>query len=122
MSLSTLGVRSLARWLLVLALVCLGNGCQTVKVDWDARVGSYTFDQAVLDMGPPDKIAPLTDGTRVAEWLTFRSGGNSFVGFGIGYRYGPGMYYSGTSPITEYFLRLTFDPDGKLRSWKRVAR
>lgn len=57
---------------LALALVAL-TGCATrQKIDWSARVGNYTFDQAVLDFGPPTKQAKLTDGTLVAEWQTQR--------------------------------------------------
>jgi hypothetical protein len=33
-------------------------GCQTTKpVDWNSRIGNYTFDQAVTELGPPDKQA-----------------------------------------------------------------
>ena len=37
-------------------------GCVTPKIDWAARVGNYTYDQAVMDFGPPDKSAKLSDG------------------------------------------------------------
>ena len=46
------------------ALVLL-VGCATNRVDWNARVGNYTYQQAVLDMGPPDRQAKLEDGTTV---------------------------------------------------------
>ena len=47
-------------------------GCATQRVDWAARVGHYTYDQAVAEMGPPDKQAKLADGTTVGEWLVNR--------------------------------------------------
>ena len=115
-------------WLLPVAafmLALLLSGCVTQRVDWTSRVGNYTYDQAVMDYGPPDKSAKLSDGTLVAEWLT-RSGyaGQSIVGLGYGYPYYYGPFYptytSSYSP--NYYLRLIFGPDGKLRDWKNYAK
>lgn len=112
---------------LVLA-VCL-SGCQTTpKVDWTGRIGAYTFDQAVIDFGPPDKLAILTDGTKVAEWLTSRGYSHGYVttlGAPYPYHHGfygpPSVYYSEpASP--DRFLRLTFLPDGKLSAWRKVYK
>jgi hypothetical protein len=61
------------RLTLVAALALLLAGCATQKIDWAARTGNYTFDQAVIEFGPPDKHAKLTDNTVIAEWLTRRS-------------------------------------------------
>jgi hypothetical protein len=112
--------------LLVAALIFLAAGCATNRVDWGARVGSYTFDQAVMEYGPPDKQAKLQDGTVVAEWLT-RRGYTQTSPAPIFY---PG-YYGGHYPVypvyndiqvPDYFLRLTFGPDGKLAAWKKFVR
>jgi hypothetical protein len=109
--------------LFALAAVLL-SGCQTNKVDWNSRIGNYTFTQAVLDMGPPNKQARLEDGTVVAEWETQR--GYAITTYAGGY-YGRYGYYGGfvPAPVTtmspSYFLRLTFGPDGRLTAWKRVA-
>jgi len=107
------------------SLVVFLAGCTTHKKDWNARVGNFTFDQAVVEMGPPTKQAKLTDGTLVAEWETQRGyAQTSYVGGGY---YGRRGYYGGYAPMPvttvspTYFLRLTFAPDGKLQSWKRVA-
>jgi len=108
-------------WVLVLGLV----GCATNKIDWNGRIGTFTYDQAVVELGPPDKQQKLTDGTMVAEWLTQRgrtayvSGAGYYSGYagGRGY-YGPGYIQS----APDYFLRLMFDANGKLLSWKRFAR
>ena len=108
---------------LVLALVAFA-GCATHnKVNWSARVGNYTFDQAVLDYGPPIKQAKLTDGTLVAEWQTQRGYAQTdYIPYG-GYRH---RYYGyhGT-PVTTYspdaFLRLTFGADGQLKAWKKIV-
>lgn len=105
--------------------------CATSRVDWDSRLGYYSYDEVVIEMGPPDKEATLSDGTRVAEWLTHRSRSSAHVGFvgGHGYYgryhpfYGPGYYYGGhTAPDWEHWLRLTFGPDNLLLSWHKVTR
>ena len=57
-------------------------GCaSTPKVDWDSRVGIFTYDQVVAEMGPPDKSSKLSDGSTVAEWFVKK---NSNVSFGVG--------------------------------------
>lgn len=59
-------------------------GCATHRVDWNSRVGHYTFDQAVTELGPPDKQAKLTDGQLVAEWISrYYHGGTAYVGAGF---------------------------------------
>jgi len=93
-------------------------GCATQKVNWDGRVGAFTFDQVVLEMGPPDKSAKLQDGAMVAEWLTQRGFARGSVqnisGTWVEHYYEP--------PMPDYYLRLTFGPDGRLQAWKRVAK
>lgn len=121
----TFSLRRPGWFILLLALPLLFAGCTTNKVDWNSQVGVLTFDQAVIQLGPPDKHAKLTDGTVVAEWETQR--GYTQTTYMGGY-YGPRGYYGGyygPMPVTTYhptyFLRLTFGPDGKLMAWKRVA-
>jgi len=106
--------------ILLLLVALLIAGCATNRIDWSARIGNYTRDQAVLELGPPDKETPLSDGTVVAEWLTRR--GYAYVSGPYGYYsgYGPYPYVTGYSP--DYFLRLTFRPDGKLTGWKQFSR
>src|SRR5207247_10402206 len=63
-------------------LALLLAGCaSTPKPDWNTRVGSFTYDQAVAEMGPSDKYAKLSDGSTVAEWFIKRG---SSVSFGVG--------------------------------------
>jgi len=106
--------------LLVPALVLIG--CSTTKkVDWNSRVGSYTYDQAIAELGPPDKQAKLSDGKTVAEWITRRSGG---TGLSIGTGYygggaGVGVSQSVGSGYSDRSLKLTFDTDGRLSNWAR---
>ncbi len=115
------------RLTLVAALLALLAGCATQKIDWAGRTGNYTFDQAVIEFGPPDKQARLEDGTVVAEWLTRRGYRYSHP---VGGYYGPyapwyyGPFYPSyiDSYAPDYFLRLTFGPDGQLKLWKKFAR
>jgi hypothetical protein len=104
-------------------LALLLAGCaSTAKTDWNSRVGSYTHDQAVAELGPPDKSAKLSDGSTVAEWFIKHS---SSVSFGVGtgfYSRGSSVGVGqtvGTSPSGEY-LRLTFGAEGTLTRWERV--
>ena len=108
-------------------LALLPLGCASgPKINWNARVGTYTYDQAVLEFGPPAKFANLTDGTRVAEWQTQRGYATvdyvpSYVGH---HRYWHGYY---STPIVtrqpDVFLRLTFDPTtGRLAAWKKIIQ
>jgi len=53
----------------VLAVLVVGCSA-TSKVDWNRRVGLYTYDRAILELGPPDKQASLSNGQTVAEWIT----------------------------------------------------
>src|SRR5512137_1440577 len=92
---------------ILLPLICLMawlTGCATSRVDWAARIGHYTYDEAVADLGAPDKQDELADGARVAEWLTNR--GYTYIEDGPG-PYGP-FYatYPSTYTAPSRFLRL----------------
>jgi hypothetical protein len=112
------------RWVYLL-LVALVAGCAGPRINWESRVGSYTYDNAVMELGPPDKQAALQDGSIVAEWLTHP--GRTYISpaFGYGgypYWYGPfhTTYTETQSP--DHYLRLVFGPDQRLTSWKRFSR
>ncbi len=111
-----------------LILIAFASGCATgPKIEWNERIGNYTYDQAILEMGPPDRMASLTDGTKVAEWLTGRGSAQGLtMGWGgpvyPPYGYGPTTYYHAEPPTPDRFLRLTFGPDGRLLRWQRVYR
>jgi hypothetical protein len=98
-------------------------GCATTKpVDWNSRVGSYTYQQVVAELGPPDNSTRLADGTIVAEWITRRAWGSAFA-VGPGPSGGPGGAPAGqTFGPRERLLRLTFGPDGKLAEGKETTR
>lgn len=121
------GATNAARRILVAAvslLFILFLGCATARVDWQSRVGIYTYDQTVLELGPPDKVATLSDGTKVGEWIMYRGyprGG--YTTFGGGYYFGGPMIYHYTEPpMPDRFLRLTFGPDDVLQQWRYVSR
>ena len=112
-------MKSVLSVFLLCSAVVLMTGCATNKVDWSSRIGTYTYDQAVLEMGPPDKIATLTDGTQVAEWLTTK--GRHFSGTTY---FSRGRFIHSTpdwhSP--DYYVRLTFDPEGRLTGHRQVVK
>jgi len=107
----------------LLAALVLTGCATTPKIDWAARVGHYTYDQAVLELGPPDKVAKLDSGIIVAEWVT--QSAQTIVPTGP-YLVRPG-YYGGMAPgyaptyFPAWYLRLTFAADGKLTAWKKYA-
>lgn len=100
-------------------LLLLATACVTPPtIDWATRVGTHTFDATVKELGPPDKSATLTDGTRVAEWLVIRGTSNpSYHSF-------PDGRVLRTEGVRnpDRWLQLTFGPDGKLKESKRVWR
>lgn len=100
----------------ILLVLLFAAGCASRKIDWASRVNQYTYDQAIVELGPPDKTAKLSDGSTVAEWYQRRSGPSIGLGTGIGH--GPVGVGVGV-PVTGRNVRvtrLTFDPEGVLRS------
>jgi hypothetical protein len=114
----------MTRIFLTVLVAILFAGCATTpKIDWQARVGVYTYDQAVMDFGPPDKSAKLADGTSVADWVTDR--GYIYTTSDYSPFYTPGFI----GPTTTYVnrvpdaaLRLSFSADGKLKTWKKFYK
>jgi hypothetical protein len=112
-------------WFLPLLAAALA-GCVTAsRIDWTARVGNYTYDQAVTEFGPPDKAAKLSDGATVVEWLERPE---QVVVTTAPYFAPPGAYFAPVTPMysaTRFppvYLRLTFDPAGRLAQFKKFAR
>jgi len=115
-------LRPIGRGLLLLPLGLALIGCSTTKkADWNARVGSYTYDQAIVELGPPDKQTKISDGKTVAEWITRGSGGTGLsVGTGFsGSHAGVGVSQSIGSGSEDRWLRLTFDTNGRLSDWSK---
>ena len=98
-------------------------GCATKnKVDWNTRIGSYTYDEAVIDLGPADKSETLSDGTKVAEWLTRRTStpGTVFVTGGYYGRTSIGTAHGGDQ--VEWFIRLIFDENDVLKDFRELRK
>ncbi|MGO9586358.1 MAG: hypothetical protein ACLP2Y_09200 [Limisphaerales bacterium] len=116
--------RAGGKWLAPMLAALVLAGCATQQVDWPARVGNYTYDQAVMELGLPDKSAKLTDGSVVADWLTHHA---QTIIAPEPYFLPPGCYFGPLTPmrtetcVPAQYLRLTFGADGKLKTWKNVA-
>jgi hypothetical protein len=109
-------------FVLIAGLVVLFTSCRsTPKIDWNSRIGHYTYDQAVAELGPPDKSAQLTDGRTVVEWVTgYRRGSSVNVGTGVfGGRGGVSVGQTVGGGTRAQVLRLTFDQENRLMDWTR---
>jgi len=109
----------------LLGFLLLVSGCTTKpKVDWNSRMGGFTYDQAVIEMGPPDRLTEISEGRKVADWVTGRTS-SPRMSFGIGTYGSSGGVGVGTgtggNPI-EKILRLTFDKEGQLLHWENTSR
>jgi hypothetical protein len=124
MNAALFAARAGGKWLAPTLSALVLAGCATQQVDWSARVGNYTYDQAVMELGPPDKSAKLTDGTVVADWLTHHA---QTIIAPEPYFLPPGCYFGPLTPmrtetyVPAQYLRLTFDADGKLKTWREHA-
>jgi len=115
---------------LLMTAGCASSSNKPAKVDpktvnWSERVGTYTYDQAVGELGRPSIVGESSEG-RTAEWVLRRSPRMSF-GFGVGggsfgssSGVGVGVGSSVSPPPHGENLRLTFAPDGKLKAWSKV--
>jgi hypothetical protein len=96
-------------------------GCKTTpSVDWNSRVGNYTYNQALTELGPPDKQTKLGDGRTADQWITLH-GNNGFFGdqaYANG-NYGMGAGQPVVQTYRDHVLELIFDADGKLVSWAK---
>ena len=94
-------------------------------IDWSEHVGSYTYDQAIADLGHPLVVGESPAGL-TAEWV-LRSSPRISFGLGVGGgTYGPGTGIGAgvgstvSPPPHGENLRLTFDQEGKLKEWTKV--
>ena len=115
-----------AKIIFIIFAALISAGCAAPEIDWTARMGNYTYDQAVKDFGPPDKYAKLADGAIVADWLTRR--GIVIVQPEPFY---PGPYGArGPLPPATYselyapndYMQLTFAPNATLENYKDISR
>ena len=118
-------------WLSFFGLVLLTGGCASgpkadIKdIDWRSRIGTYTYEEALAELGEPDVISETGEG-RIAEWVLRRSPMISFgFGFGgAGYGHhtssGVGVGTTVSPPPSGEYLHLRFDKDDRLVESSRV--
>jgi len=93
-------------------------GCATTKIDWNSRIGQYSYDDAITELGVPDREATLSDGSIVAEWLTSRGGAYGTTYFSRWSRF---QTYD-VHEFPDRYLRLIFDPDRLLSRANNFSR
>ncbi len=95
-------------------------GCATPQiVNWDSRVGTYSYSQTVKDYGPPDKLVKLADGRKAAEWyLSYDPRVASVASAGPGYESGIGVVQTGQQDY-EVNLHLTFATNDIFAAWSK---
>lgn len=111
--------RPVAKFIWCTLLMAVIAGCATAHVDWNARIGHYTYDDAVRELGLPDRHGKLSTGQLVAEWISrYPVAGTTYVSPGI-YGYGPGGGFITTTPPAYYEskLQLTFETNNVLSAW-----
>lgn len=112
--------RFTVQWVVAMSLMTLLSGCETYgKADWKGRVGHYTWDQALEELGPPQSEARTSDGSRVADWLVSASRTYSTAVRGPLFWSWSGQDVTTTA---ESHLLLTFSPEGRLKAWKRIYK
>ena len=118
-------------WASLIVLVFLIGSCASgpktniKEIDWRGRIGTYTYEEALAELGEPDVIGESSEGM-VAEWMLRRS---PMVSFGFGFGSGGYGHHSGAGvgvgtsvspPPSGEYLRLRFDKDDKLAEWSMV--
>ncbi len=95
------------------------------NIDWGSRIGTYTYDQALAELGEPNVIGESSEG-KTAEWVLGQSPSTAVsFGFGTGSfghstATGVGVGTTVAQPPSGEYLRLRFDKAGKLVEWSRT--
>jgi len=103
---------------LLLAGILLAGCAGWRKPDLKSQIGIMTYDQALLELGPPNQVADLEGGGKVAQWLQYSSRVYSTAGPAYG-AWGPmwgGFASANVSSTPAVYLLLTFGPDLNLAS------
>jgi hypothetical protein len=106
----------------LLLAITLVNGCATTKpVDWNSRVGHYTYNQAVSEFGLPNRQTKLSDGKVVSKWFV-QPPGNPRFNSGMSYygsNHGLGAGQTIGTSRNDQMLQLTFGTNGTLIDWSK---
>ena len=105
----------------------IGAGCQALQqVDWDGRIGQFSYEQAVAELGQPTGETKLPGGMRRAEWITNSgvSTGRALVGAGYQRRTMGVVPLEPTEihRLRDRYLRLTFDRAGRMVAWENGTK
>lgn len=109
----------------------LVTACASKEVNWDARRGKYTYDEAVQQYGAPLQVEPLPNGGKVGYWTlpdvrtyAFKFQLTKFDGNSEGsLNPGKGELPPGGRPlgtVGKPVLQLTFDADDRLTGAARL--
>ena len=94
------------------------SGCATAPpVDWNSRIGLYTYAQAVSELGPPNRQSRLSNGATVSKWFLQTSGPVAMPNNGMNNGFGVGQ--SINVGVNDQYLQLTFDTNGVLTAWSK---
>jgi hypothetical protein len=104
----------------VLAIVGITfAGCATQNADWNRRVGNFTYQQAVGELGPPASQETLPDGHVTAEWVSRYNVSATSPEMDSGF-YDHAASFAHTDDATrESRLRLTFSTNNVLTRWSK---
>ena len=94
------------------------TGCATAPpVDWNSRVGHYTYAQAVNELGPPNRQSHLSNGATASKWFLQPSAPTAMPNNGMnnGFGVGPNINVG----LNNQYLQLTFDTNGVLTAWSK---
>ena len=106
--------------LVLFLVIAFITGCATTPpVDWNSRVGHYTYAQALNELGPPNRQVRLSNGATEFKWFlpapgrpaTGMPNNGMNNGFGVGQNINPGF--------SDRYLQLTFDANGVLTAWSK---
>ncbi|HZQ48054.1 MAG TPA: hypothetical protein VFC07_13640 [Verrucomicrobiae bacterium] len=113
------------RTLVWVATLILLGACGTTSplVDWNRRIGHYSYDLALEDLGVPMRSTTLNDGSIVADWQVRRStpGADTQTDFATQVSL-ESPFPNAAPPLPNQYLRLTFGPDQQLTGWQRYGQ
>ena len=87
-------------WSLSCCLFALLGLASCASNEWDARVGTYTYEDAVSAYGKPDRCERTPEGNKTCSW----------------------RITTGKTRIDKDKILLVFDSEGKLKSGKTLMR
>lgn len=94
-------------------------GCAAQNADWNRRVGKFTYQQAVGELGQPASQETLADGQVTVEWVSRYNVSATSPEMDSGF-YDHSASLARTDDITrESRLRLTFTTNNVLTRWSK---